>query len=410
LKDLIVESFLPISTSDSKPLKMTRKSSSAKPQPSRLLLLGPLQRTFSMPKPLRSEDPRPRDIQFSHFGVLNTGSQSKASLFTSVTLNVLLGLICLIIGAATKKVVDNRNKEIALVVPLPKPVEPPKPKLPPPPKIQPPPVEVKTPELPKIKLPDVPVPEPPKPIAVAAPKPVPVITPAPPKVQAAIAAPKVVNVSMAKAASVVNNDVHPTAIALGNPNSPAPLKNGPAVAAVNLRSGAAGMPPENSGSGPRATSVNMGSGSPGGKINGTSAVAVVGVPHGVIGGCQGCTGNGTGVQAQQVQIAHLAPPPQPVAVAVKAAASHPPTVVSKPKPIYTAEASSLHIEGTVTVKLHVSAAGTVTVMGVVAGLGHGLDQSAITAAQGIRFKPATDATGNPVDWEGPANIIFQIAS
>jgi periplasmic protein TonB len=365
-----------------------------------------------MPKPLRSEDPRPRDMQFTHFGVLNTGSQSKASLFTSVTLNVLLGLIVLIIGAATKKVVDNRIKEAVLIVPLKeKPPEPPKPKLPPPPKLpDPPKVEPPKIEPPKIKLPDVPIPEPPKPVPVAAPKPVPVIVPAPPKIQAAAAAPKVVSVSMAKSASVVNNDPHPTAVALGNPNSPVPFqKSGPAVAPVNLNRGMPGMPAENSGGGPRATAVNMGSGQPTGKIGGTAVVAVAGVPHGIIGGT-GTNGNGTGVQARQVQMATNAPPPTPVAAHVTSPLAHPPTVLSKPKPIYTPEAASLHIEGTVTVKLHVSASGAVTVMGVVAGLGHGLDQSAITAAQGIRFKPATDATGNPVDWEGPVNIIFQIAS
>jgi periplasmic protein TonB len=366
-----------------------------------------------MPKPLRSEDPRPRDMQFTHFGVLNTGSQSKTSLFTSVTINVMLGLICLIIGAATKKVVDNRNKEIALVVPLKeKPPEPPKPKLPPPPKLpDPPKVEEPKIEPPKIKLPDIPVPEPPKPVPVAAPKPMPVITQAPPKIQVAAAAPKVVSVTMAaKSASVVNNDPHPTAVALGNPNSPVPFqKSGPAVANVNLNRGMAGMPPENSGGGPRATKVQMGNGSPSGSIGGTAPVAVVGVPHGIIGGT-GINGNGTGVQARQVQMATNAPPPQPVATHLASPLAHPPSVLYKPKPAYTAEASSLHIEGTVTVKLRVSASGAVTIVGVVAGLGHGLDQSAVTAAQGIRFKPATDASGNPVDWEGPVNIIFQIAS
>ncbi len=367
-----------------------------------------------MPKPLRSEDPNPKDMQFTHFGVLNAGAQSKASLFTSITINVLLGLICLIIGAATKKVVDNRNKEISYVVPLPvKPPPPPPPvKMPPPPKIEPPKIEPKI-EPPKIKLPDVPIPEPPKPIAVVAPKPVPVVTMAQPKIQVAAAAPKPVAVNMAaKSASVVNNDPHPTAVALGHPDSPVPFqKSGPAVAPVNMNRGFSGMPPENSGGGPRATAVNIGNGSPGGKIGGTSPVPVTGVKLGCV-GCTGVTpGNGTGNQPRQVALVTTPVPPVATTTAiVKAPASHPPQVLYKPKPAYTAEATSLHIEGTVTVKIHVSAGGAVTVVGVVAGLGHGLDQSAIAAAQGIRFKPATDAAGNPVDWEGPVNIIFQIAS
>jgi periplasmic protein TonB len=368
-----------------------------------------------MPKPLRSEDPNPKDMQFAHFGVLNSGAQSKASLFTSITVNVLLGLICLIIGAATKKVVDNRNKEIAYVVPLPKPVEPPKPKLPSPPKLPPPPKLPEPPKIepPKIKLPDVPIPEPPKPVAVVAPKPLPVVAMAQPKIQVAAAAPKVVAITnIAKSASVVNNDPHPAPVALGNPNSPVPFqKAGPAVAPVNMNRGMSGMPPENSGGGPRATAVNMGNGSPGGKIGGTAPVAVAGVKM----GCVGCTGdkpgNGTGNQPQQVQMAHLGVAPVAMATtAIKAPASHPPQVLYKPKPAYTAEATSLHIEGTVTVRIHVSAGGAVSVIGVVSGLGHGLDQSAIAAAQAIRFKPATDAAGNSVDWEGPVNITFQIAS
>ena len=45
-----------------------------------------------MAKPLRSEDPAPQNMQFSHFGVLNDGSQSKTSLFTSIMLNAVIAL------------------------------------------------------------------------------------------------------------------------------------------------------------------------------------------------------------------------------------------------------------------------------------------------------------------------------
>jgi TonB family protein len=44
-----------------------------------------------------------------------------------------------------------------------------------------------------------------------------------------------------------------------------------------------------------------------------------------------------------------------------------------------------------------------------AGLGHGLDQSALNAAQQIRFRPAIDANGNPTDWEGVVRVHFQIS-
>ena len=65
---------------------------------------------FSMAKPLRTDDPTPQNMQFAHFGVLNDGSQSKGSLFTSVALNILLALCAIIIGAAAKKTIDNRHK------------------------------------------------------------------------------------------------------------------------------------------------------------------------------------------------------------------------------------------------------------------------------------------------------------
>jgi TonB family protein len=82
----------------------------------------------------------------------------------------------------------------------------------------------------------------------------------------------------------------------------------------------------------------------------------------------------------------------------------------KPQPVYTAEAKNLHIEGTINVKIHVAANGAVTVLGISSGsLGHGLDESARQCAQGIRFKPAVDASGNPVDWDGVVSITFQIA-
>ncbi len=367
-----------------------------------------------MPTPLRSQDPQPRDIQFKHFGVLNAGVQSKSSLFTSIVVNVILGLICLIIGAATKKVVDNRNKTVAYVVPLKeKPPEPPKPKIVPP-KLPPPPkIEVKTPEPPKIKLPDVKIPDPPKPVPVVQPKPVPVIVPAPPKMVVAAAAPKPVAVNLAQNAAVPNHDLHPAPVALGHPDNPIHPMTGTPTAAVNLGNrGLQGMPPGSGGGPPGAKAVALGSGQPGGSLSGTGVRAVQGVK---VGGCLGCTGsgpgNGTGAQVQQVQLARVATAPPPLTTQVaKAPVSHTPQVLYKPKPAYTAEATTLHLEGTVTVKIHVSSSGSVTVLGVVAGLGHGLDESAVRAAQAIRFKPASDAGGNPVDWEGPVNITFQIAT
>jgi TonB family protein len=85
-------------------------------------------------------------------------------------------------------------------------------------------------------------------------------------------------------------------------------------------------------------------------------------------------------------------------------------VLYKPRPEYTPAAIQAKVEGMVSVRIRVSAAGSVTVLGVTNGLGYGLDQSAIRAVEGTRFRPATDANGNPADWEGVVNISFQMAS
>ena len=269
-----------------------------------------------MPKPLVSQDPKPRDIQFTHFGVLNTGAQSKTSLFTSITVNALLALIIVIVGAAARKaVVDNRTKEAIYPVEIKaKPPEPPKP---PPVKIIPPKPIPKPIEPPKIKLPDVKIPDPPKPVEVkvAPPTPVKVMTPAPPKVVVAAAAPKPVNINLGQSASVVNHDAHPAPVALGSATNPIAPSNRPAVAsAVNLGNrGLSGMPPGNTGGGPPSSKVNLGSGQPNGGINGTGSRAVAGVVNGIPHGTPGATGNSNGTQAPQVvALGHPpAPPPTP---------------------------------------------------------------------------------------------------
>ena len=62
-----------------------------------------------MPKPLRSENSQPTDEQFKHFGVLDSGHQSKGSLLTAVITNVLLALIAIILGAAVHTVIKPKD-------------------------------------------------------------------------------------------------------------------------------------------------------------------------------------------------------------------------------------------------------------------------------------------------------------
>jgi TonB family protein len=83
-------------------------------------------------------------------------------------------------------------------------------------------------------------------------------------------------------------------------------------------------------------------------------------------------------------------------------------ILSKPTPEYTDEARSLKIEGDVLLEVNFSAAGQVHVVRVVRGLGHGLDESAIRAAQGMHFKPAQNA-GRPTDFKTTVHIVFRLA-
>jgi TonB family protein len=83
-------------------------------------------------------------------------------------------------------------------------------------------------------------------------------------------------------------------------------------------------------------------------------------------------------------------------------------IISKPNPVYTEEARKLGLEGDVLVEVVFPASGPVQVIRVVKGLGHGLDEAAVRAAQQIRFKPALQ-NGNPVDFSANVRITFQLA-
>jgi TonB family protein len=94
-----------------------------------------------------------------------------------------------------------------------------------------------------------------------------------------------------------------------------------------------------------------------------------------------------------------------------AAAGSPDTgveIIAKPDPQYNEEGKRLKIEGDVVIDLVFLANGSVQISHVVSGLGHGLDEAAIKAAQQIRFKPAKLAN-QPVDFPARVRIKFQLA-
>lgn len=349
--------------------------------------------------------------QFKDFGVLDPGKQSKASTATAIVLNLLVLGFVLFVGAAAKKTLEARREVTMLTLPVVKPLPPPVPKVIMRPNLPTPPVVVKV-DPPKIKLPEIKPIEVPKPAEVKMTQPAPVMAPAAPKKVVAPPAPVVVSLAHPMAASVVNNSPHPTAVALGTANNPITPSNRPAVSAINLgQKGLAGLPASNTGGGPSATAVNLGSGSPGGQqLAGNGARPVQGVKLGVIGGTGPMNSpNHTAGQVSLGQVQQVSMP-KPAAASAPGIAQNTPKVLFKPKPAYTAEATALHINGVVQVRIRVSASGSVTVLAVTRPLGHGLDQSAERAAESMRFQPAVDASGHPVEWEGNVTVTFQSES
>ena len=104
-----------------------------------------------------------------------------------------------------------------------------------------------------------------------------------------------------------------------------------------------------------------------------------------------------------------APPTVQSRPAAQAAAKIVPAeILSKPTPIYTEEARAKRIEGEVLLQVVLEATGKLRVLRIVHGLGHGLDDAAVHAAEQIRFKPALQ-DGQPSDSTVVLHIIFQLA-
>jgi TonB family protein len=83
-------------------------------------------------------------------------------------------------------------------------------------------------------------------------------------------------------------------------------------------------------------------------------------------------------------------------------------ITYKPNPVYTDEARNLKLEGEVLLEVMFGANGQLHVNRVVRGLGHGLDEAAINAANKMRFKPAM-RMGTPMDSTAIVHVVFQMA-
>src|SRR5206468_6950860 len=118
--------------------------------------------------------------------------------------------------------------------------------------------------------------------------------------------------------------------------------------------------------------------------------------------------NGQGVQAAGFQTQQVAANTRRVQDDTAALTSQV-EIIFKPKPVYTDEARKLQLEGEVLLEVMFGANGELHVSRVVRGLGHGLDEAAVTATNKIRFKPA-QRNGSAVDSTAIVHVMFQLAS
>ena len=118
--------------------------------------------------------------------------------------------------------------------------------------------------------------------------------------------------------------------------------------------------------------------------------------------------NGQGVQASGFAAEQVAAKTAPH-LQQTAANTFPVEIVFKPKPVYTDEARKMQLEGEVLLEVMFGANGELRVNRVVRGLGHGLDEAAVTATNKIKFKPA-QRNGSAVDSTAIVHVMFQLAS
>jgi TonB family protein len=147
----------------------------------------------------------------------------------------------------------------------------------------------------------------------------------------------------------------------------------------------------------------------GGAHGARGVVASTGFGGGVATGNAHTSSGGTVREAGFGDADVAAPPTVQAHPAAQAAAKIVPAeILSKPVPIYTEEARAKKIEGEVLLEVVLEASGKLRVVRVVRGLGHGLDDAAVHAAEQIRFKPALK-DGQPSDSTAVLHIIFQLA-
>jgi protein TonB len=111
---------------------------------------------------------------------------------------------------------------------------------------------------------------------------------------------------------------------------------------------------------------------------------------------------GDAAPASTVQVSKkLLAAPSPVAAETCTEPPVKPKVIAITQPAYTSEAREASIAGKVRVELTVDATGHVSAARVLEGLGHGLDEAALTAARAATFEPGSRC-GKPT----PATFVI----
>ncbi len=349
-------------------------------------------------------------LNHASFGLLPEEKNRFGSFGVSLLVNGLVGALILILTISTVHEAKVRQRQLALTY-----LSEPKPYVPPVPKVKLPPVPplVKM-EPPKIALPKpVTVPEPPKVEPLKVETKVPVIPAPAPKPVVQPPAPVLGAFRSSTPAPAAAVKVAPVARAagLGDPVGVAPNPNANRAANVAAAGGFGAVATTAEGGSPHHGVVQgagfgtgLGAGSPNGSPHGVVASAgfgtgtqAAGAPggHGTVASAgfgANVAAAGTGQSVARVQ--------QPVTTSI--------VVLSKPLPQYTPEAREMHVQGDVTLEVRFTATGSVEVLRVVNGLGHGLDEQARLAAERIRFKPAT-RDGKPVDQVSVIHVAFQLA-
>jgi TonB family protein len=296
--------------------------------------------------------------------------------------------------------------------------------------LAPPDVEIPVPTAPKAKAPDdvklpAPAPEPPSPVAVRTFENEAVPTPAAPEVRPVVVAPPAAPPVQVPAPPTPSVGAFPTAATIARKPEPAqraetagfdvpvahPTQSRLGQTAVGAFDTAPAQGPRESGAANQRSTAVIETG-----FNQSKAATPTHQSLVVRDGGFGTSSNPDRPAVQERPApqpasfgdARVIEPARRAGVAQRAPAVVAVEVLSKPTPIYTDEARRLKIEGEVVLEVEFCASGAVRILRVVRGLGYGLDESALVAAQRIQFKPAT-SEGRPVDYRATVQIVFRLA-